>query len=304
MTGRRHYCIVLNGRVFSGERAGRSSVPSMSQVGTRWSSTLRHLRVEPGSALQLSKRATRDEFGLTKAQALAELDETRVKIDVLQQRLFAENRRSVLLVVQAMDAAGKDGTIRNVLSGLNPAGISVTGFKAPAGPEAQHDYLWRVHQVCPEHGQIAVFNRSHYEDVLVVRVKKFVPDPVWKRRYEHIRNFERLLADEGTSVVKCFLHVSKKVQAARFQERLDDPEKRWKFRAGDLEDRALWPQYQRAYQDALRATSTASAPWFVVPADSNSRRNLAVAQILLATLEQIDPKIPPAEDGLTGVKIV
>jgi PPK2 family polyphosphate:nucleotide phosphotransferase len=270
----------------------------MSKVETRWPSALRHLRVEPGSALHLAKRATRDEFGLTKAQALAELDETRRKIDVLQ------NRRSVLLVVQAMDAAGKDGTIRNVLSGLNPAGISVTGFKAPAGPEAQHDYLWRVHQVCPAHGQITVFNRSHYEDVLVVRVKKFVPEKVWKRRYEHIRNFERLLADEGTTVVKCFLHVSKKVQAERFQERLDDPEKRWKFRAGDLEDRALWPHYQRAYQDALRATSTESAPWFVVPADSNSRRNLAVAKILLATLERIDPKIPPAEDGLTGVKIV
>jgi PPK2 family polyphosphate:nucleotide phosphotransferase len=207
-------------------------------------------------------------------------------------------------VVQAMDAAGKDGTIRNVLTGLNPAGIRVESFKAPAGPEAQHDYLWRVHQVCPRDGEIVVFNRSHYEDVLVVRVKSFVPEPVWKRRYEHIRNFEQLLTDEGTTVVKVFLHVSKDEQARRFQERLDDPEKRWKFRVGDLDDRALWPQFQEAYQDAIRETSTKDAPWFVVPADSNSKRNMAVGEILRITLERLDPKIPEPEEGLDGVKVV
>ncbi|MEK7426191.1 MAG: polyphosphate kinase 2 family protein [Actinomycetota bacterium] len=270
---------------------------------TSWDDLLDRLRVEPGEAVQLSKRATDDDFGLSKQEALAELESTTADIDLLQQRLFAENRRSVLLVVQAMDAAGKDGTIRTVLTGLNPAGVAVTGFKAPAGPEAQHDYLWRVHQVCPARGQIAVFNRSHYEDVLVVRVKKFVPDAVWRRRYEHIRNFERMLADEGTAVVKCFLHVSKREQAVRFQERLDDPEKRWKFRIGDLDDRALWPKFQRAYQDAIRETSTAAAPWYVVPADSNSRRNLAVAKILLGTLRRLDPKIPPPEPGLDDVTI-
>ena len=274
----------------------------MSKPGP-WPSIISKLRVAPGERVVLSKRSTDNTFGLSKAEALAELDAIKVRIDTLQQRLFAENRRSVLLVVQAMDAAGKDGTIRSVLSGLNPAGVTVTGFKAPAGPEAQHDYLWRVHHACPAKGQIAVFNRSHYEDVLVVRVKRFVPKKVWQPRYGHIVDFERQLGDEGTTVVKCFLHVSKREQAVRFQERLDDPEKRWKFRVGDLEDRALWPEFQRAYQDAIGATSTAAAPWYVVPADSNSRRNLAVAQILLATLERLDPQIPPPESGLDDVTI-
>ncbi len=262
------------------------------------------LRVTPSSELHLAKLATDDDFGMTKDEAIARLAETRDRIDVLQQRLYAESKRSVVLVVQAMDAAGKDGTIRNVLTGLNPAGIRVESFKAPAGPEAQHDYLWRVHQVCPRDGEIVVFNRSHYEDVLVVRVKSFVPEPVWKRRYEHIRNFEQLLTDEGTTVVKVFLHVSKDEQARRFQERLDDPEKRWKFRVGDLDDRALWPQFQEAYQDAIRETSTKDAPWFVVPADSNSKRNMAVGEILRVTLERLDPKIPEPEEGLDGVKVV
>jgi PPK2 family polyphosphate:nucleotide phosphotransferase len=269
-----------------------------------WNRLIDELRVKPGEDLRLAKRATDDEFGVTKDEALARLEHTKERIDVLQQRLYAESTRSVLLVIQAMDAAGKDGTIRNVLAGLNPAGIHVTSFKAPAGPEAQHDYLWRVHQACPQRGDIGVFNRSHYEDVLVVRVKQFVPDPVWRRRYDHIRNFEQQLTDEGTAVVKVFLHVSKAEQARRFQERLDDPEKNWKFRAGDLDDRALWSKFQRAYQDAIAKTSTAAAPWYVVPADSNSRRNMAVAEILRTTLERLDPKIPEPEAGLDNVKIV
>jgi PPK2 family polyphosphate:nucleotide phosphotransferase len=269
-----------------------------------WRDIIDELRVHPGAKLLLSKRPTEETFGLTKDQALDELGATKAKLDLLQQRLFAEGTRSVLLVLQAMDAAGKDGTIRAVFSGLNPAGIPVTGFKAPGGPESLHDYLWRVHQAAPQRGQIGVFNRSHYEDVLVVRVKELAPPAVWRRRYEHLRNFEQLLTDEGTAVVKCFLHVSKREQAVRLQERLDDPEKRWKFRRGDLEDRELWPKYQQAYQDALRETSTVAAPWFVVPADSNSRRNLAVAKILLHTLERLDPKVPPPEKGLEGVKVV
>jgi PPK2 family polyphosphate:nucleotide phosphotransferase len=269
-----------------------------------WTDIIDDLRVRPGEKLMLSKRATEQSFDVTKDEALAELARTRARIDLLQQRLFAESRRSVLFVLQAMDAAGKDGTIRAVFSGLNPAGIPVTAFKAPGGREAQHDYLWRVHQACPEHGQIGVFNRSHYEDVLVVRVKKLAPETVWQRRYEHIRNFEQQLHDEGTSVVKCFLHVSKAQQAERLQDRLENPEKRWKFRLGDLDDRALWSKYQQAYQDALRETSTKAAPWYVVPADSNSRRNLAVAKILLHVLERIDPTIPPPEPGLEDVKVV
>jgi len=270
----------------------------------RLESMIDDLRVKPGDRSRLSEQATDSDFGMTKDEALVRLADTRSRINVLQQRLYAESSRSVLLVIQAMDAAGKDGTIRNVLTGLNPAGIRVESFKAPAGPEAQHDYLWRVHRVCPRDGEITVFNRSHYEDVLVVRVKQFVPDAVWKRRYEHIRNFEQLLTDEGTTVVKVFLNVSKDEQARRFQERLDDPEKRWKFRHGDLEDRALWPEFQSAYEDAIEETSTKACPWYVVPADSNSRRNMAVAEILRTTLERLDPAIPAAEAGLDGVKVV
>jgi len=270
----------------------------------RLESLIDDLRVTPGDRSRLSRQPTEADFGMTKDEALVRLADTRSRIDVLQQRLYAESSRSVLLVIQAMDAAGKDGTIRNVLTGLNPAGIRVESFKAPAGPEAQHDYLWRVHRVCPRDGEITVFNRSHYEDVLVVRVKQFVPDAVWKRRYEHIRNFEQLLTDEGTTVVKVFLNVSKDEQARRFQERLDDPEKRWKFRHGDLADRALWPEFQSAYEDAIEETSTKACPWYVVPADSNSRRNMAVAEILRTTLERLDPAIPAAEAGLDGVKVV
>ena len=265
---------------------------------------LKELRVAPHAKVDLGDRSTKSTLGMQKESADEELLATKIAIDVLQQRLFAEQRRSVLLVLQAMDAAGKDGTIRHILAGLNPQGIQVTGFKAPAGPEAQHDYLWRVHAACPAKGEIGVFNRSHYEDVLVVRVKEFVPKSVWKRRYRHIREWEQMLVDEGTSVVKCFLHVSKEEQAARLQERLDDPEKRWKFRTGDLDDRKLWDQFQRAYEDAMTETSTAAAPWYVVPADRNWVRNLAVAKILLHTLERMDPKIPPPEPGLETVTVV
>jgi PPK2 family polyphosphate:nucleotide phosphotransferase len=266
-------------------------------------SAVEAMRVQPGETVRLSARPTKDRFGLAKSEALDELERTKERIDLLQQRLYAEGKHSVLLVLQAMDAAGKDGTIRAVLSGLNPAGIAVSSFKVPAGAEREHDYLWRVHQVAPAKGHIGVFNRSHYEDVLVVRVKQFVSPQVWRRRYGHIRDFERLLVDEGTAVVKCFLHVSKAEQAARLQERIDNPEKRWKFRAGDLDDRALWPKFQKAYEDALHETSTADAPWYVVPADSNSGRNLAVARILLDVLERLDPQLPPPEPGVEHLTV-
>lgn len=264
---------------------------------------INQIRMTPGESVDLGKRATAERFGWTKETALAELDEVKTRLDVLQQRLYAEDKRSVLLVIQAMDAAGKDGTIRSILSGLNPAGVSVAAFKAPGGREAQHDYLWRVHEACPEKGMIGVFNRSHYEDVLVVRVKQFVPKSQWAKRYRHINEFERMLSEEGTTIVKCFLHVSKEMQAQRFQERLDDPEKRWKFRAGDLDDRALWPKFQKAYEEVLEQTSTKWAPWHVIPADSNSTRNLAVAKVLLSALEAIDPKLPADEPNLDDIVI-
>jgi PPK2 family polyphosphate:nucleotide phosphotransferase len=261
------------------------------------------VRIAPGESVDLGKRDTAARFGWTKEEALAELEDVKVRLDLLQQRLFAEDKHSVLLVIQAMDAAGKDGTIRSMLSGLNPAGVTVTAFKAPGGREAQHDYLWRVHEACPETGMIGVFNRSHYEDVLVVRVKQLVPKAQWSKRYRHINEFERMLSDEGTTIVKCFLHVSKEMQAQRFQDRLDDPEKRWKFRSGDLDDRALWPKYQKAYEEVLQQTSTKWAPWHVIPADSNSVRNLAVAKVLLSALEGIDPKLPPDEPNLDDIVI-
>jgi PPK2 family polyphosphate:nucleotide phosphotransferase len=261
------------------------------------------LRVTNPKSFRLSKCDAGDNLGWHKDAAIAELVHVKLKLDEVQQRLAAEGKRSVLLVLQAMDAAGKDGTIRTILSGLNPAGVEVTSFKAPAGRETEQDYLWRVHAAAPRRGEIGVFNRSHYEDVLIVRVKGFVAPSVWRKRFRHINEFERLLTDEGTTIIKCFLNVSKKEQAQRFQERLDDPTKNWKFRAGDLEDRKLWPKFQHAYEDAIRKTSTSYAPWYVVPADHNWVRNLAVAKILLKTLHGLNPKFPKPEPGIEDIKI-
>jgi PPK2 family polyphosphate:nucleotide phosphotransferase len=260
-------------------------------------------RLRVTGSLSLADRSTDDTFGWNEQDAETELEQVKEQLDELQQKLFAEERRSLLLVIQAMDAAGKDGTIRKIFNGLNPAGVRVTSFKVPGGRETVQDYLWRCHQAAPGRGEIGVFNRSHYEDVLVVRVKKIVPKSVWAKRFAHIVNFEQLLIDEGTEVVKVFLHVSKAEQARRFQDRLDDPTKRWKFRTGDLDDRALWNDFRRAYEEAIERTSTKSAPWYVVPADHNWSRNLAVAKILLHHLQRMNPNFPPAEEGLDGVKI-
>lgn len=264
---------------------------------------LESLRVRPGDDVKISKYDTRDTFGWEKDAAKAELTEVVAEIDELQHRLFAESQRSVLLVIQAMDAAGKDGTIRSVTTGLNPAGVNVSSFKVPGGPETQHDYLWRVHAACPPKGTIGIFNRSHYEDVLVVRVKNFVPRARWQKRYQQIVDFERMLSDEGTRVIKVFLNVSKDEQRERFQERVDDPTKRWKFRAGDLEDRKLWPQYMRAYEAVLSRTSTKDAPWFVIPADRNWVRNLLVARLLRDTLRDMDPQFPEPEIGTEQITV-
>lgn len=261
------------------------------------------LRIKPSTTVRIAEHDPRETFGWDKEEAKLELEEVKEELELLQQRLFAEGTRSLLVVLQAMDAAGKDGTIRSILSGLNPAGVTVTPFRVPGGREVEHDYLWRVHHAAPAKGTIGVFNRSHYEDVLVVRVKGFVPPAVWRRRYRHIVDFERLLVDEGTRVIKVFLNVSKEEQAERFQERLDDPEKRWKFRAGDLDDRALWPKFIKAYEDALSKTSTRLAPWYVVPADRNWVRNLAVAKLILHELREMDPKLPDPEEGLENIVI-
>ena len=263
------------------------------------------MRIEPGAAPDLKKRDTADRpDGLDKEAGLARLAELTSRLEVLHARLAAEATRAVLLVLQGVDAAGKDGTIRHVLAGVNPQGCRIVSFKVPTTTELAHDYLWRVHAVCPQRGELGIFNRSHYEDVIAVRVRKLAPESVWRKRYAHIREFERLLTDEGTAVLKVCLHVSKNQQRKRLQERLDDPEKRWKFRVGDLDDRGLWDEFTEAYEDAIRATSTEWAPWHVVPADRNWVRNLSVAELLVDTFERLDPKLPPSDPQLDGVKVV
>lgn len=263
-------------------------------------------RVDPGHAVELAERSTRSADGFDGDKAAGQQEAVRLigRLGELQQVLYAGATHKLLIVLQAMDAAGKDGTIRAVFTGVNPQGTRVTSFKRPTDLELAHDYLWRVHQHAPAAGEIAIFNRSHYEDVLVVRVHGLVAEERWKRRYEHIAAFERMLADEGTTIVKLFLHISKEEQAVRFRERLADPTKRWKFRAGDLDERKRWNDYQRAYEAAIEATSTPWAPWYVVPADRNWYRNLVVSQILVDTLEALDLRYPDPETGLDGLKVI
>lgn len=221
----------------------------------------------------------------------------------LAYRLYAENRRSLLLVLQGMDTSGKDGTIRKATTGINPLSFNITAFKQPSVEELEHDFLWRIHKATPARGHIGIFNRSHYEDVLIVRVKKLVPDAVWKARYAMINAFERLLVENGTTIVKCFLHISKDEQRKRLQSRIDNPHKRWKFDLGDLADRRHWDDYQQAYEDAVNECNTADAPWHIIPSDRKWYRNLAITRILRQTLEELDPHFPPAKDNLEGIVV-
>jgi PPK2 family polyphosphate:nucleotide phosphotransferase len=263
-----------------------------------------NLRIEKGRSIRLARISTDATLGLAdKAAALAQLAKIQPDITELQTRLHAEGKRGVLLVIQAMDAGGKDGAVRGLHGALNPTGVRVVSFKVPAGRETEQDYLWRVHNECPRKGEIVLFNRSHYEDVLVVRVREFVAAQRWKKRYQHIANFEQMLADEGTEIIKIFLHISKEEQRVRQQERIDIPQKNWKFRVGDLEDRARWDNYMAAYQDAINKTSTPDAPWYVVPADRKWVRDVAVATILLQHLKRINPQYPPNPDVVPGMKV-
>jgi PPK2 family polyphosphate:nucleotide phosphotransferase len=251
------------------------------------------LRVAPGSRLDLSKVDAADTHGWKKSDGE---DETAAQLDRLadlQERLWAENRHKVLVVLQGIDAAGKDGTIRKVMGAFNPQGAIVSGFKVPSSEELAHDFLWRIHRRVPGAGEIGIFNRSHYEDVLVVRVHELVPKSVWSRRYRQIREFERYLVETGTTIVKFFLYIDRDEQRQRFQERYDDPKKRWKFSMGDLEERKLWDRYIEAYEDALSETSAEGAPWYVIPANRNWLRNLAVASILADTIDDLNPQYPP-----------
>lgn len=262
-------------------------------------------RVPPGQTPELPALDTRatDAWDGDKAEGKAAAGWLNARIEALQEQLYAEGRHRLLVVLQATDTGGKDGTIKNVFDGVNPAGVKVASFKKPSARELAHDYLWRVHPHVPGDGEVVIFNRSHYEDVLVVRVHELVEEERWRARYRHIREFERLLADEGTTIVKFFLHISKDEQAERLQDRLDEPDKHWKFSAADLSERERWDDYQAAFAEAIGETSTAHAPWYVIPADRKWYRNLVISQVLVSVLEGLDMRWPPAEEGLEDVVI-
>ncbi len=225
------------------------------------------------------------------------------ELEALQELFYAEGKHKVLIVLQAMDTGGKDGTIRHVFEGVNPQGVKVASFKAPTPEEAAHDYLWRIHKQTPGKGEITIFNRSHYEDVLVVRVHNLVPPKVWSKRYAQIAAFEKQLAEEGTTILKFFLHIDLDEQKERLQARLDEPEKRWKFSAGDLKERKLWAEYTAAYEAALSKTSKPYAPWYVIPANRKWFRNMLISQVIVDTLRGLDMRFPQPEGGLDHVVI-
>jgi PPK2 family polyphosphate:nucleotide phosphotransferase len=249
-------------------------------------------RIQPGTKVKLGELPTRDDGGLDKEEGKARLEKAVARLTELQELLYAEHRHALLVVFQAMDAGGKDSTIRNVFGPLNPQGCRVWSFKVPTPLELDHDFLWRIHEKTPRRGMITVFNRSHYEDVGVVRVKGFVPKERWKRRYGYINGFEKLLHEEGTRILKFWLHIGKDYQKERFQRRLDRPDKHWKFNPGDLDDRALWDDFMEAYGDAISKCSTDHAPWYVIPAERRWYRNLLVAETVRETLESLDMKYP------------
>jgi len=254
---------------------------------------IKKLKVKPGSNVKLVDRDADDSYGYTKEQAEQELQKQQARLTDLQELLYAERKHSLLVILQAMDAGGKDGTIRHVMSGVNPQSCHVTSFKAPTAEELGHDFLWRVHKAVPIKGNIGIFNRSHYEDVLVVRVHNLVPKSLWSKRYDHINNFERVLAENSSmKILKFFLHISKDEQKKRLLERLRDPRKVWKANPGDIEERKYWNDYMRAYEDALSKCSTEVAPWYVIPADKKWFRNMVVSEIIVEALESLHMKYP------------
>ncbi len=261
------------------------------------------LRVTPGAKVDLGAFDAGATHGWEREEAEAQQAEHEVHLTELQERLWAEGRHPLLIVLQGIDAAGKDGTIRHVMDAFNPQGCRVVGFKVPNPVELAHDYLWRIHQHTPAKGHITIFNRSHYEDLLVVRVHDLVPEATWGRRFRHINEWERMLTDEGTTIVKLFLFIDRDEQRERLQARLDEPHKRWKFSKADLGERERWPDYIRAFEDVLERTSTEWAPWYLIPANHKWFRNLAVAHILGEVIDDLDPRYPDPEEGLDGIVI-
>lgn len=264
-----------------------------------------HYRVSPHAKIDLSAWDPNDKhlFDGGKKQGEAALPALNRRLEALQELLYAEGKHKLLIVLQGMDTSGKDGTIRHVFEGVNPQGVRVVSFKVPTPPELAHDYLWRVHQQTPARGEIVIFNRSHYEDVLVVRVHNLAPPDVWQRRYDQINAFEQLLAEEGVTILKFFLHISKEEQKQRLQERLDKPEKRWKFSTGDLAERKLWDEYMAAYTAVLERTSTPYAPWYIVPANRKWYRNLVISHVIIQTLEGLKMRYPEPEADLDQIVI-
>lgn len=261
-------------------------------------------RVKPGKKLNLSKWPTEDKGRFeSKEEGEAATAELLTELQERQGLLYADGRRAVLVVLQAMDAGGKDGAIRTVFSGVNPQGCMVHSFKKPSDEELKHDFLWRVHRRCPEKGMIGIFNRSHYESVLVERVAGLVSEKVWKKRYDHIADFEQMLSEEGTVVIKFFLHISKEEQKKRLEERLADPSKNWKFAPSDVDARKQWDAYQEAYEDAMSRTSTEECPWYVVPADKKWYRNFVLADVLVRKIKELKLSYPPAAEGISNMKV-
>ncbi|MCA9296269.1 MAG: polyphosphate kinase 2 family protein [Phycisphaerales bacterium] len=258
--------------------------------------------VPPGTSVKLSEFDPRYcPEGLDKKTAAKRLKRNSKALADLGYRLYGEDRRALLLVLQGMDTSGKDGTIRSMMRGFNPQGCTVTSFRVPSDEERDHDFLWRIHRAVPRRGNIGIFNRSHYEDVLVVKVRELVPASQIPPRYGRINEFERMLDEGGVTIVKCFLHIGKDEQRERLQARIDNPNKRWKFSMGDIAERKLWDDYQRAYEDALTTCNTAHAPWHIIPADRKWYRNMLVSEILVDTLLRMNPTFPPASGELDGL---
>jgi PPK2 family polyphosphate:nucleotide phosphotransferase len=266
---------------------------------------LKRYLVGPGKKVRLSEWDPHDtrEFRGAKEQARVELEKLNKRLEELQEVLFAEHKHKVLIVLQGMDTSGKDGAIRHVFEGVNPNGTRVANFKEPSLEEKDHDYLWRIHKQAPAKGEIVIFNRSHYEDVLIVRVHQIVPADVWAQRFDQIIAFEQMLAENGTTILKFYLHIDKDEQKQRLQARLADPNKHWKFRKGDLDERKLWPEYMQAYEDVLNKTSTHAAPWCIVPANHKWYRDLVISSVLIETLEGLQMKFPEPEEGLEGIVV-
>ncbi len=262
-------------------------------------------RVNPKTKFLLKSIKPEDKSERTsdKAQDAIALEKLATEINALQDILYAQGKHKILLILQGMDASGKDGTVRHVFSECDPLGIRLASFKAPTPEELAHDYLWRVHKEVPQKGEIVIFNRSHYEDVLIVKVHDWIDESECKRRYVQINEFERLLTETGTVIIKCFLHISKAEQKLRMQERLDDPTKTWKFNPNDLKERDVWSKYMIAYENAMNATSTENAPWYVVPADSKTNRNLIISKLLLNALKGLKLNYPPVPAEFKSIKI-